>query len=513
MLRQNSANNSEHTRPVPNRYGAHRQAWRLAIICLLVLACGGLGLYFHKVLHSDLVYTHFAYIPIILACMWWGRRGILVAVLIGALILALHFLGRDPTGVWSDLARVFFFLVVALCVGTLTEWVMAAQNSLHLSQEKYRILIDKSLAGIFVYRDEKILFANSRLSDMLGYAPQDMIGMPLWSLFHDQDRPKVRDLVLKREAEGTTDLHYDARFVARNGKVYWAEVLSSVSNYEGRPAVLVNVYNITDRKESEEKRRELSELARKQEEQLIHSTRLAELGEMAAAVAHELNQPLTGIRNFARNAFYMIEKDVGTPDEIKANLRLISEQVDRASKIISQMRALTRKADRQFALVDINSTVRESVEFLMPQFRLGGVEVTLDLARDLPNVWGDRIRLEQVFLNLLTNARHAMEETAVRHLRVKTHLSPGSPLPIRIAIIDTGKGFTPEEAAKLFRPFFTTKKPGQGTGLGLSISLSIVKDHHGTIVAEGAPGQGAKFTVNLPVAKEDNGPEGIAYND
>jgi PAS domain S-box-containing protein len=116
-------------------------------------------------------------------------------------------------------------------------------------------LIDKSLAGVFVYHDEKILFANSRLGEMLGYAAQDMIGMPLWDLFHDQDRPKVRDLVLKRLAEGTTDLHYDARFVRRDGKAFWAEVLSSVSNYEGRPAVLVNVYNITARKESEEKRR------------------------------------------------------------------------------------------------------------------------------------------------------------------------------------------------------------------------------------------------------------------
>ncbi len=102
---------------------------------------------------------------------------------------------------------------------------------------------------------------------------------------------------------------------------------------------------LTARRESEEKRRELAELARRQEEQLEHSTRPAELGEMAAAISHELNQPLTGIRNYARNAFYMLEKKAGGEEEVKGNLRLISEQVDRAAKIINQMRELTRRSD------------------------------------------------------------------------------------------------------------------------------------------------------------------------
>ena len=159
----------------------------------------------------------------------------------------------------------------------------------------------------------------------------------------------------------------------------------------------------------EEKLREVTELARRQEEQLEHSTRLAELGEMAAAISHELNQPLTGIRNYARNAFYMIEKKAGGEEEVKDNLRLISEQVDRAARIINQMRELTRRSDSAFAVLDLNSVLRESVEFLLPQMKLSEVEVSLSLAEDLPAIWGDRIRLAQVFLNLLTNARQAMD--------------------------------------------------------------------------------------------------------
>jgi len=292
--------------------------------------------------------------------------------------------------------------------------------------------------------------------------------------------------------------------VKTDGSTVWADVASSVVDFEEKPAVLVNVYDITDRKKAEKKRRELTELTRKQEEQLVHSTRLAELGEMAAAVAHELNQPLTGIRNFARNAFYMIEKNAGSPDEVKDNLRLISDQVDRASKIINQMRELTRRSEQDFKSVDINATIRESVEFLKPQMKLSGVEFDLFLSEDMPEINGDRIRLAQVFLNLLTNARQAMEEAEERRLTIRSYLDADKTYPVVIEFADTGKGFEMEKAEQLFTPFFSTKAIGKGTGLGLSISLTIIKDHNGTIEAAGAPGKGATFTIRLPVGENED---------
>jgi PAS domain S-box-containing protein len=479
-----------------------RNVTRATVLALLVVAYAALGFYFHIVLHTHAVYTHFAYVPIVLAGMWYGPRGIPMAALLAAIPLSFRLMGYGVGEAWSDVARVLLFFAVAICVGELSQKINAIQEALRQSEEKYRLIIDKSLAGIFLYRDDRILFSNSRLGLMLGYSPGDLVGTRIWDLIYEPDRPRVQQLVAKREAEGFADLRYECRLVTKGGSIIWADVASSVANYEGQPAVLVNVYDITDRKESEERHRELRELAQKQEEQLVHSTRLAELGEMAAGVAHELNQPLTGIRNFARNAAYMLDKGVGNPDEVKDNLRLISEQVDRAAKIINQMRELTRRSAREFAPLDLSNIVRESVEFLSPQLRLSGVHVQLDLARNLPQVMGDRIRLEQVFLNLLTNARQAMEETAERRLTVKTRLDPAGRHPVVVEIIDTGKGFAPAEAEKLFQPFFSTKKPGHGTGLGLSISLSIVKDHQGTIEASGEPGKGAKFTVRLPANAE-----------
>jgi histidine kinase len=487
-----------------------RAALKVLAITALALVYGALGLYFKTVLRTSVVYTHLAYIPIVLAGLWWGRRSVVVAAVLAAVTFLLRVFGVGIGELWSDIARGLLFFAVALCVGTLSDKVMAGQRALRVSEEKYRSLIEKSLSGILVYRDDKILFANPRVSELLGYRPEDLPGKSIWDLIHEQDREEVRDLLLRRETGGSSDLHYECRLVRPGGEVIWADIASAAVDFDEERAVLVTAYDITDRKDAEEKRRQLAELARRQEEQLVHSTRLAELGEMAAAIAHELNQPLTGIRNFARNAYYMLEQHAGSLEEVKGNLRLVSEQVDRASKIISQMRELTRRSEKEFAPVSVNGIIRESIEFLTPQLRLSGVEIGLDLADDLPPVMGDRIRLEQVFLNLLTNARQAMEEVEERRLKVKTYLDSDLECPVVAEIQDTGKGFAPQDSEKLFTPFFSTKKPGHGTGLGLSISLSIIRDHKGKIEAASATGKGAKFTVRLPAQQAEKTAEAHA---
>jgi len=394
-------------------------------------------------------------------------------------------------------------------------WILSLYKRLaHLrrtrraTEAKYRQLMEKSLAGIFIYRDDTILYANAKFKEILGYRPEEGLGKSFWDYIYELDLPKVRAMVERRQ-EGQSDLQYECRLRSSDDKPVWAEIVSSLMDYEDAPAVLVSVYDITERKETEEKRRELSHLARRQEEQLIHSTRLAEMGEMAAGVAHELNQPLTSIKNFAKNAAYMLDEQAGNLDDVRENLHMIAGQVDRAARIINQMRELARRSEQYLALVDINVALRDSVRFVMPQMRLSGVDVVLQLADALPPVLGDRIRLEQVFLNLLMNARHAMEEAPVRRLTLRTRHEPEGEWPILVEVADTGHGFSPEVAEKLFTPFFSTKKAGQGTGLGLSISLGIIKDHGGAIDAEGAGGQGATFRVRLPAAQpQAAAPEG-----
>ncbi len=481
------------------------QSIRLAAVGALVAAYAAASAYLNVAYRTEVVYTHFAYVPVVLAGFWWGWRGLVVAGVLGAVLLSFHPLGIAASVLWHDLARVAFLLAAGACAAMLSERLAAGQQAARLSEERHRLIVEKSLSGILIYRptDSRISFATQRFGEMLGYRAEELVGRSIWDLIAPEEHARVRALVAEREAKGFTDLHYEARLVRADGSRLWAEVLSSATDHAGERTVLVNIYDITARREAEAKRRELADLAKRQEDQLVHSTRLAELGEMAAAIAHDLNQPLTGIRNFARNALFMLEQDGGGSEEVKENLRLITEQVDRAARIINQLRGMTRKSERQFALLDLNTVIRETIEFLSPQLRLSGVETRLELAEGLPQVLGDRTRLEQVFLNLLTNARQAMEEAATRLLTVRTSLADGSTRPVVIEVIDTGKGFSDEEAAKLFTPFYSTKKHGHGTGLGLTISQRIVKDHGGLIAADGAPGKGACFTIRLPLPEAE----------
>jgi PAS domain S-box-containing protein len=399
---------------------------------------------FRLVLHTGAVFTHLAYLPAVFACLWRG-------------------------------------------------WGVAAARS----EAAARAFVEHLPLGVLVCRGERVMFANSRLCRLLGREAASLAGTPVAALVRPEDAPALRAL------PGTPDLPRELPLLRSDGSSVWVEAAGARVHYHGRTAVLLSVTDLSGRREEEQKRRELAELARRQEEQLEHSARLAELGEMAAAISHELNQPLTGIRNYARNAFYMIEKRAGGDEEVKGNLRLISEQVDRAAKIINQMRELTRRSDSVFTLLELNSVIRESIEFLLPQMRLSEVAVTLQLADDLPTIWGDRIRLAQVFLNLLSNARQAMEASAARRLSITSRRDAG-PLTVVVEVSDTGKGFSEEQGRRLFQPFFTTRKGGHG--LGLSISRAIIQDHKGAIEASGSPGAGATFTIRLPAAQRETEP-------
>jgi C4-dicarboxylate-specific signal transduction histidine kinase len=335
---------------------------------------------------------------------------------------------------------------------------------------------------------------------LLGAAPGALEGTPLDLLVRPEDAPALRAL------SEESDLPHELPLLRRDGTQVWVQVEAGHASLDGQAVQQLGVTDVTARRDAEEARRGLAELARRQEEQLEHSTRLAELGEMAASISHELNQPLTGIRNYARNAYYMLEQKPEAEAEVKNNLRLISEQVDRAAKIINQMRELTKRSDSTFSLLDLNSVIRESVEFILPQMKLSEVTVSLLLEESLPPVWGDRIRLEQVFLNLLSNARQAMTDVPVRKLVIESRRDSPAALPVVVEVRDTGKGFSEEQTGHLFQPFYTTRKGGHG--LGLSISRAIVLDHKGSIGATGSPGAGAVFTMRLPAASRDAGPAG-----
>lgn len=480
---------------------------RTIVVGMLICISWAAGFFFHSVLQTEIIYTHFIYIPIVVASMCWGRRGLFVLPVLVAIITSYHLLGIATCPLWHDLIRIAFFIIVALWICSLRQQVVKRQNMLQVSEKKYTMLIEESLTGILVCRENRILFANRKMIDILGYPKGELMHKSIRDLVHPDDLEKIKYMVSSAVQEDGSGSICQCRYLCANGRVLWADVSRNDTIYDGANAVLMNVYDISRRKESEEKRRELSELAKRQEEQLVHNYRLVELGEMAAAISHELNQPLTGIHNYAKNAIYMIDHDINGPKEVKDNLKLISEQVKRASKILNQMKELARRTELHITSVNINDLIMECVDFLHPQMRSSKVRVNLDLGDDLPMIFGDWVRLEQVLLNLFTNARQALEDVYKRNLYIRTAVDVVDDSFICIEISDTGMGFSEEEKEQLFKPFYTTKAPGDGTGLGLSISLRIIREHNGTIEVASVQGEGSSFKVRLPIKRQGENTE------
>ena len=231
------------------------------------------------------------------------------------------------------------------------------------------------------------------------------------------------------------------------------------------------------------------------ESQLIQSEKLAAVGQLVSGVAHELNNPLTSIAGLSE--FLLEQKELGEND--RGHLRVIHEQAERAGRIVRNLLTFARKAPAERERVDLTDVLQRTLLLMSYDLRLKDVELERDFASVLPDVLGDRHALQQVVLNLLTNAAQAVAGNP-----------PGTPRKVRVAtwfdervhlrVTDTGPGIPDDVARQLFTPFFTTKEPGQGTGLGLSISYSIVEAHGGRIAVERPADGGAAFHVDFPPA-------------
>ncbi len=228
---------------------------------------------------------------------------------------------------------------------------------------------------------------------------------------------------------------------------------------------------------------------------LIQSEKLASLGKLAAGMAHELNNPLGAVSGRAQLLLMDMDKDKDL-QAIK-NLWTIVEQTTRASKIVGNLLQFAREAKQEVEPVDINPVIEKSISLTRHQISLENVELSMELKPDLPRIMGDQNQLQQVFVNLITNAWEAMPDGG--KLTISTGLLQESLL---IKVTDTGHGIPKENLGKLFDPFFTTRETG--TGLGLSIIHGIIEAHNGTIKAQSHLGQGSTFTVKFPVIKQES---------
>jgi histidine kinase len=276
----------------------------------------------------------------------------------------------------------------------------------------------------------------------------------------------------------------------KGAQTLFVNIRISPSEFPGKKVLLITTSDITKRLEAEQ--------------QLIQASKMATLGEMATGIAHELNQPLSVIKTASSFFVRKISRGEKLDHQIlHSMLKKVDKNVDRAANIINHMRQFARKSELSLDRVQVNDVLKNAFDIFSQQLKVRGIEVVWDIDGTLPRILADPGRLEQVFINLLLNARDAIEEknadrseSGEKKITLRTWRDDQQ---VIAEVWDTGGGIPKGIEDKLFEPFFTTKQVGKGTGLGLSISYGIVKDCGGDIKAVSRGDEGAIFYVTFPI--------------
>ncbi|MDP3284391.1 MAG: ATP-binding protein, partial [Desulfobacterales bacterium] len=364
------------------------------------------------------------------------------------------------------------------------------EEELKKSEIKYHAIFNNIPNPVFVLKQDTldILDCNDSVKGVYGFDRDEIINAPFLGLFMEKERASV-------EAEiRNSPVINQVKQLCRNGGTIFVNIRISPSEYPGEKVLLITTSDITKRLEAEQL--------------LIQASKMTTLGEMASGVAHELNQPLSVIKTASSFIIRKTNQHEKIEDQIMSVMvSKIDTSVDRASKIINHMRLFARKSDMELEKINVNEILENAFEIFSQQLKLRDIEVIWDTEENLPEIKADASRLEQVFINLLINARDAIEELyppgpdtkGDKKIILKTRSAGG----IVIAeVCDTGIGIPEAILDRIFEPFFTTKEVGKGTGLGLSISYGIIRDCGGNITARSEPGKGTCFIMQFPAAAE-----------
>jgi PAS domain S-box-containing protein len=360
------------------------------------------------------------------------------------------------------------------------------------AQTAYRSLVDHSLQGLLIVQDLRIVFANSHMAQISGYAVHELLALEpeeLSMMIHPEDREVEWQHAQRRAAGEAAPSHSELRFIRRDGATRWMATYVSVVEYRGHTATQMACLDITDRKRAEEE-------ARLHQQELAHVLRRSTMGEMAAMFAHEVNQPLSAIISYAKGCAHRLRAGSLSPEALLPALDEIVSQAVRAGEIIRRLRRFVGKGELQRQPLNLNDLVNEVLHFVTAEAREHDVRLHVELAAGLPSLEGDGVQIEQVILNLLRNALEAIYEDPGEQplLTVRTQRVDAD---VEVAVRDSGAGLRPDIAADVFEPFVTSKSAG--LGMGLSICRSIIDAHGGRVWSTANPDRGMTFHFTLPL--------------
>jgi PAS domain S-box-containing protein len=356
------------------------------------------------------------------------------------------------------------------------------------AQEEYQTIIQIAMDGFWLTDLEgHFLDVNEAYCKLIGYSRDELLSMSIADVEAAEKPEDVLKHIQKIKEVGSD--RFETRQRRKDGEIIDVDIsVTYLPVHGGR--LFQAIRDITQRKRAEEARKLLEQKA-----QL--ASRLASVGELASGVAHEINNPLTGVIGYAH--LLLSRKDISR--DVRHDLEIINEGSQRVAGIVKKLLAFARQTKPEQRYVNINELVRNTLELRAYELSASNIRVTLQLTRDMPMTIADPGQLQQVFLNLIINAETEMKLAHDKgKLSIKTERMNNT---LRITFKDTGPGIAKENLETIFDPFFTTREVGQGTGLGLSVCHGIITEHNGRIWAESQPGKGAAFIIELPLVTEE----------
>jgi len=373
-----------------------------------------------------------------------------------------------------------------------------AEELLRESEAKYSALVEQAQDGVAIVQDGVFKFVNSSALSMGGYSYDEMLGKPFLDFITSEARQMASWLSDRLLCGTKIPPLFEVKFICKDGTIKYGEVSSSIIQYEGRPAIMVIVRDVTSRKRLEEEKEKIRS-------QLLHAQKMEAIGLLAGGVAHDFNNLLTMIQGHATLALLEISED----DPVAMDLKEIRLAAGRAANLTRQLLLFSRKQPAEPVCLNLNQTIDELLKMI---YRVIGEDIKIRLELE-PNLWttlADEGNIEQVIMNLVINARDAMPrggELTIRTENLILDEKQAACLPearpgqfVRLSITDTGCGMSSEVMSRIFEPFYTTKEFGKGSGLGLSVVYGIIKQHEGWINVSSLPGQGATFAICLPAS-------------
>jgi PAS domain S-box-containing protein len=388
-----------------------------------------------------------------------------------------------------------------------------AESLLRDSEEKYRLIFENANDGIFLSSNKTIQFINPKSYEISGYIPERIVGKEFDEFIH----PDYREKVVKNHFDRMAGLYvpesYDIQIITAKGKLKWVEIKSNRIIWDGIPSVLTFMTDIQARKDVEYELRELNmhledrirhelEQIAIQQDLLIQKNKLESLGELSAGISHEINQPLGGISFSLDNILNELQSGNLTNEYLKNKINFIFSDIERIQKIINHVRIFSRdNQDISYEMVEVNDVIHHTAALVNRQYLKSEISLILELENTPLYIHGSPFQLEQVFLNMLSNSKFALEKKAENNNSFDKKIvirSWQSNKSIYIELKDNGIGIPKDLLLKVFDPFFTTKNVIEGTGLGLSISYGIIKRMQGEIIVESIVNEFSRFLIRIP---------------